>query len=500
MPGKILGLDISQDYLTAVQVMSGLKGYQVTSCFRTTIEKDGGLDEALRKLSQKMDIKSDTYIASIPGGDVSYRNFQMPFKEPKRIRQTLPFEIETLVPFRIEDLVVDFNIIDRSDQSEILAVSAKKKVLSEFLYKLREFGIDPDILDIGPVPTVTWLLAQQETPENGLFLDIGLNRNSMILFLKRRIVLIRNSVTDGGAISLPVPQNNNDSLNSPTAEQIESCLKSFCVTVQNTIHSFGWQTKREISLEKIFYAGIGSWYSGTGELLNRFLGLPVEHANISGDKKVHIDYHISRVWNPILMNSALALAIRDDKKGLGFNLRKGEFEVKKRYMGFYREIRKAVAFLIIILLFLFFDLGADYYFLKNRYEIADKRLTELFIHTFPEVKRIIDPVHQMKIKVDEIKKSAILLPGGINADQRVLDLLKDISQRTPKTLDIDVANMVVDPETVRITGETDTFNTVDSLKSKLEPSKYFNTVTISSANLDRTGERVKFEIKLQRAK
>jgi general secretion pathway protein L len=51
-----------------------------------------------------------------------------------------------------------------------------------------------------------------------------------------------------------------------------------------------------------------------------------------------------------------------------------------------------------------------------------------------------------------------------------------------------------------MSGDTDTFNAVDTIKNRLEPSDYFSAVTITSANLDRTGKRVQFEIKLQRAK
>jgi hypothetical protein len=67
-------------------------------------------------------------------------------------------------------------------------------------------------------------------------------------------------------------------------------------------------------------------------------------------------------------------------------------------------------------------------------------------------------------------------------------------------MDVRVIRLVVDPEGVQIKGETDTFNTVDIIKKGLEPSEYFSAVTITSANLDRSGKRVKFEIKLQRAK
>jgi hypothetical protein len=99
----------------------------------------------------------------------------------------------------------------------------------------------------------------------------------------------------------------------------------------------------------------------------------------------------------------------------------------------------------------------------------------------------------------ELENSSVQLPGGINPDQKILDLLKDISQRISDSFDIDVSNMVVDSGTVRITGETDSFNTVDGLKNRLEPSEFFDSVTISSANRDKTGNRVRFELKLNRS-
>ncbi|MBE9573538.1 MAG: PilN domain-containing protein [Proteobacteria bacterium] len=111
----------------------------------------------------------------------------------------------------------------------------------------------------------------------------------------------------------------------------------------------------------------------------------------------------------------------------------------------------------------------------------------------------MDPVQQMKVKITELKSSAFSLPG-MRGDQRVIDLLRDISLKIPRSLDVTVSTMVVDPETVKIKGETDTFNTVDIVKRRLEPSEYFGEVTISSANLDRSGKRVQFEIKLQRKK
>ena len=496
VPGKILGLDITEDSITAVQVLSGLKGYQVIACAQVPIEEDGGIDEALKELFEQVDLKSDTYLSSIPAEHVSYRNLKMPFKEAKKIRQTLPFEMETVVPFPSEELVVDFTIIERADESEVLGVSVRKAYIAEYLAQLQANGIDPDVLDIRCVPTISWLLRQEETPDDGLLLEIGGKRNLMILYLKRHIALIRTFAVDGIApASAESDVSTNEAVNL-APEEIESRLKTFCTNVQTTMHAFAWQIKKEIRPEKVYFTGPGALYAETGDLLNGFLDITVEQVDLRGNRKVRWESDVARAWNPVLMDNALALALRDDRQGQGFNFRKGAFEVRKHYPALKAWIRKAALFLIIILSLLAVDLGTDYYLLKKQYTALDKNIEEIFRKTFPETKRIVDPVQQMRVKIKEIQNST---HPGVKTNQGVLRILKDISQRVPKSTDINVTRLVVDPETVRMSGDTDTFNAVDTIKNRLEPSDYFSAVTITSANLDRTGKRVQFEIKLQRA-
>lgn len=496
MPGKILGLDIGEDSVTAVQVLSGLKGYQVTACAQVIIEEEDGLEGALKGLLEQMDLKSDTYLTSIPAENASYRNLQMPFREPKKIRQTLPFEIETVVPFPSEDLVVDFTIIQRGDESQVLGVSVKKAYIAEYLAQLQAYGIDPDVLDIRCVPTVSWLVKQEETPEDGLLLEIGAKRNLMILYLKRHIALIRTFAGDGVASASSRADANNHGVDTPAPEGIESRLRAFCADVQNTMHAFAWQMKKEIHPERVFFTGTGALYPETGDLLEQFLDIPVEQVNLRENRKVRLEAGVARVWNPVLMDNALALALRDDRQGQGFNFRKEAFEVKRHYSALKAWIRKAALFLVIILSLLAVDLGTDYYLLRKRYTVLDQNIKEVFRKTFPEATRIVDPVQQMRVKIKEMKKST--RPGG--KGRGVLQILKEISQRVPQSLDMHVTRLVVDPETVRMSGDTDTFNAVDTIKNRLEPSAHFSAVTITSANRDRTGKRFQFEIKLQRAK
>jgi general secretion pathway protein L len=500
MPGKTLGIDIDSTSITAVLVEGGLRGYSITGCGRTMIEEDGGLDGGLSVLSKQVDLKADTSICSIPAEQISYRNLQMPFRDRKKIQQAILFEVETMVPFPIEELIVDFTVVDQMDQNEILAASIRRSRLSEYLENLQGNGIDPGLLDIRGVPITLWLLKRDDMPDSGLLLEIGRTRNTMVLFLKRRICLIRTFSFGNGLIAQAISKEHAEQAGSTRIdEEIESLFSSFCRDVRHTIHAFGSWRKQECTPERLFLTGEGSLYPGTEAILERALDLPVERINVARDAKVAMDKDIALAWNPAIMDNALALALRDNKQGMGFNFRRGEFEVKKRYLGLMKLMRNAAVFLVIILSLLIADLGTEYYFLKRRYLMLDNQITALFKQTLPEVTRIVDPVQQMRVKINEIKSSGLSLPG-IGRQERALDLLRDISIRISGSLDVRVLSMVVDPETVQVQGETDTFNTVDSIKKGLEPSQYFSEVTISSANLDRSGKRVRFEMKLKRAR
>jgi general secretion pathway protein L len=500
MPGKILGLDISSDSVAAVRVKGGLKGHHVTACARVMIEEAGGVEEALKGVVEQVGAEADSCISSIPVEHVSYRNLRMPFKDKKKIRQTLVFELESMVPFRVEDLLVDFTVTEISDQSEILAASVRRAYISEYLTQLQTLGLDPEVVDIRGLSTVSWLLRQEGTPDNGLLLEIGPKRNTMILYLARRIALVRTLPSSSGPVVQAVSNetSNGHGVAGP-ADQIEFYLRSFCTEVQNTLHAFGCQVARPVHPERVFITGSGAFYPDTESLLSHFLDLPVERIDLATDPRIQMDENIARVWKPALMNNALALAVREAKQDLGFNFRKDEFVVKREYFGHKKEVQRVGAFLIVVLSLLCLDLGVDYHFLKKRNKILDQEIMEVFGQTLPDVKRIVDPVQQMEVKINEIKKSAPSLPG-VRANRKVLDLLSDISTRLPESAGVHMTRIVIDTDGVLVKGETDTFNTVDTIKKGLEPSAYFSAVTISSANLDRSGNRVRFEMKLERAR
>ena len=102
----------------------------------------------------------------------------------------------------------------------------------------------------------------------------------------------------------------------------------------------------------------------------------------------------------------------------------------------------------------------------------------------------------MKVKIAEAKKSSIA-PDRVGSGSTILDILKDMARLVPGPTDVLVKNFTFDGNTIEIKGETDNFNTVDSIKSYLGKSDYFKNVKISSASLIKKGSRVGFNLKME---
>ena len=114
----------------------------------------------------------------------------------------------------------------------------------------------------------------------------------------------------------------------------------------------------------------------------------------------------------------------------------------------------------------------------------------------PDVKRIVDPLQQMRIKLAKTKQQ-LTFPLETGRRARIIDLLKTISTRIPNQTDVEMTRVVIGQDNILISGNTDTFNTVDDIKTRLEKAEAFQKVVISSANLEKSGNRVNFKLKVQ---
>jgi general secretion pathway protein L len=499
MPRTIIGLDITEDIVAAVQVKSLMQGYQIIGCSAVPIEEAGGTEAAVRAVCEKLDFKGSACNSAVEDGHVAFKNLGMPFNDLRKIRQTLGFELETVMASSIDKHIVDFIDIGRSGAgTDIIAAAVKRDYLRTHLASLAEQGIEPEILGIRNVSLTNQIILQPNNPPNGMLLYLGSQSCTIVLFLDRKIVLIRQlpfSCQDLRTSAYQAAMQEN--LEQPDAQDFVPGLISLCRTITLTLRGFQVEGGNNLGPEKVFLTGSGGLVPGVADITARELGIPVSLLNLPETvENIQLGPDLGNSYIPQLMDNGLALAIRESRKGKGFNFRREEFQVTTQFVKLKKELIHASIYGTIILVLFCINLGVSYHDLKKRTSNLDNQIKAIFTQTFPEITAIVDPMQQMKTRISELKEASGAAPG-ITSQGTILGILNDISSRIPGGLELQVDRLVIDPEGIQLRGTTDTFNTVDAIKKGLESSTMYKDVTIASANLDKSGKGVRFEIKME---
>ncbi|MEA3231898.1 MAG: PilN domain-containing protein, partial [Thermodesulfobacteriota bacterium] len=137
----------------------------------------------------------------------------------------------------------------------------------------------------------------------------------------------------------------------------------------------------------------------------------------------------------------------------------------------------------------------DGYYTRKTLRHLDEQVATVFTTTFPEVRRIVDPLQQMKVKIRE-EKNRIAQTGVAERKVPIVDILNDISRLIPPKMNVTLTGVTIGPENMLLSGHAEHFDMVNDMRANLEKAEWVETSIISSANQDKTGQRVDFKIKL----
>lgn len=476
---KILGLDIRYDSVSAVLVKNNIKENVIEAHEYVPISDQKDLESiilySLDIITKKMDITGSVCIASFPSDQISYRNIQVPFKNRKKIRQILPFELEPTLPFKVDDLVFDFNSLTSGDNTDLIVAAVEKAGIQLYLDKLKSFNVNPKIITVGGSAAALCLAELSDTPDNFVFVDTGNEKCALFIVKSRQVYYIRSF-----------------KLNSINTSKLEL----LCLNIKQAISIFEEIFHLDFSPDLIIATGNGIVETGFEQEMKSILGISVKRKNLLTDLSVQIKNHPGNVWKPERMDNAFALALVELKELNSLNFNKDSFSLKK----YWEENKKALVitgFLAgLVLTTSLFTVIIDSYLIGKKLSSIEHKITDLFKTTFPDVKNIIDPLHQMQVEIQKAQKSS-LFQGETHRDIRAIDILYEISVLIPKEIDVEVTNFVFGFEDLMLTGNTDTFNSVNKMKSELEQADFFKEVVISSANLDKSENRVHFKLQIK---
>ena len=512
MAKHILGLDIGRSSLKAVLIETGLRGdARIVAWEKIDVTGSNGVREALRRVQEIPLLTVPSCQTALAARGFSFRNVKLPFKDPKKIAQTLPFELESLIPQPLESVFVDFSVVRQAEGSDLFAAVIPRAEVQERISLLAEYGFDADTIDVEAVPVAARIVAAGASDSGALLLDGGSAETTGGFFQADRILQVRSFPFGGdhvtnalsGALGISFSDAETRKRRGDTApaeaEITEACGKFFA-SLKNTIQSLNLSGLADAEPAIVHLTGGGSLYRKLGEDLSRALGVPVERVNVTqlaGIRPVGGD---DAGWDSMVMNGALALALRPLAKGPGFNFRQGAV---RRTLPAIRfdigvNLKWAGAAAALVLLLAGGDMALSHYADKARLDQLKAETTALLQQNFPEVTRVVDPAQQFRTKIAEAKRLAAA-SRGMASGGSVLDVLKDLSEKAPGASDFVITALVFDGNRADVRGEATGLDAAETIKRELEKTGRYESVAVGSSNV-KQGSRVEFELKATLAK
>ncbi len=159
-----IGLDIGSSYIKAVQLKERKGGYELELFDMLPLSPEliveGSIIDSLRlvdslkELIKKARIKAKSAVIGIAGhASVIIRRITLPEMSEEELSESIKFEAEQYVPFAVEDVNIDFQILgpkEEAGQMDVMLVAIKKDIVNEYISVVREAGLNPIIVDVNP--------------------------------------------------------------------------------------------------------------------------------------------------------------------------------------------------------------------------------------------------------------------------------------------------------------------------------------------------------------
>jgi type IV pilus assembly protein PilM len=163
-PKSLVGLDIGSSAIKAVELKPAGKGYKVAAIRVEPLPPDSIVDgaiidsaavaDAVRRVFSGKHFKTKDVAASLSGNSVIVKKITLPLMSEQELSESIYWEAEQYIPFDIQDVNLDYEIIDpgtgpnNQGTMEVLLVAAKKDKIADYTNVITQAGRTPVIVDV----------------------------------------------------------------------------------------------------------------------------------------------------------------------------------------------------------------------------------------------------------------------------------------------------------------------------------------------------------------
>jgi type IV pilus assembly protein PilM len=333
-----IGLDIGSG-LVKVAVIEHGREPELTKVAVTPLLADAIVDgeimdpaivaDAIRATLELAGVKAKNVATAVGGRDVIIKKIQIERVKEAQARELMRWEAEQHVPFDMESVELDFQILDPDAEGlemSVLLVAAKRELVEQRLHLLTDAGISPTIVDVDAFALHNAFEVNHPSAMSGVVALVNIGHEiTNINILDDGVPILTRDVAVGTRRFREDLQRDRglSQEEADTALQgfdrsanldavIESRGEEIAVGIERAAAFLASASRSAGQLRAVFTCGGGSRIPGLTEALTTRLRLTVEMANPLANLKVRDDAFGSLVTDEIapLLMLPIGLALR----------------------------------------------------------------------------------------------------------------------------------------------------------------------------------------------
>jgi len=200
------GLDIGSGLIKAVWLVKEKEKYRLLALGETPTplvatdttgeSEEVKLGEAIKKLVADLEIKTKLAVVALPETKVISRILSFPPMKEGEIYKAIFYEAETFIPYPLDQVQIDYQIIKASSQQVLVfVVAAPKKTVEKYEKIIQQAGLVPLALE-----TTATALARtfgNASAQPMMILDLG-SKSSTMTVTKKGMVFFTRTIPIGG--------------------------------------------------------------------------------------------------------------------------------------------------------------------------------------------------------------------------------------------------------------------------------------------------------------
>jgi len=259
---------------------------------------------AICDLAQRIKVDKAKARYAISGQAVFTRFVKLPPLQEDNIEQLVTFEAQQHVPFPLNEVVWDYELIEGGAEQEVVIVAIKGDALDEINGAVNDGGLQTVEVDVAPMALYNAFRSTYGHPdETILLIDIGAKTSNLIYiegkrFFTRSIAIGGSSITAAIAKEYNIPfmeaehqklSNGLVALGGGHTEQMDEAVASLAMVIRNALSRLPAEIARTTNYyrsqhggsapRRVLLAGGGANLPYTLEFFQEKLNLAVEYFN-----------------------------------------------------------------------------------------------------------------------------------------------------------------------------------------------------------------------------